>query len=63
MKKSMLTFPLIDKQVCSNCKIILGIDKLSSNVLDVVQDASGMPAVIVRCPVCKTILEWETKCN
>ncbi len=63
MKKSILTFPLIDKQVCSNCKIILGIDKLSSNVLDVVQDASGMPAVIVRCPVCKTILEWETKCN
>ena len=63
MTKSVVTFPVVDKQVCSNCKITLGIDQLSSNVQDITRDAYGMPAILVRCPVCKTLIEWETKCN
>ena len=63
MTTSLVTFPVVDRQVCNNCKITLNGDTLSSNVLDVVHDAYGMPAVMVLCPVCKTPFEWETKCN
>jgi len=63
MSKSLITFPVVDKQVCNNCKITLGIDKLSANVYDITKDPYGMPAVIVRCPVCKSLIEWETKCS
>lgn len=61
MMKPFITFPAVDKQICSNCSITLGLDKLSRNVVDMREDESGMPAVIVRCPVCMTLLEWETK--
>lgn len=60
---SMITFPAADKQTCYNCKTTLGIDKLYSNFISMTKDAWGMPAVIVRCPVCKTPIEWETRSN
>ena len=63
MTKSLVTFPVVDKQTCSNCKITLGIDRLMRNVVNMTQDAYGMPAIMVRCPVCKTLMEWETKGN
>lgn len=64
MSKSLITFPVVvDKQICSNCKITLGIDKLLRNVVDIDKDAYGIPAIMVRCPVCKTLIEWETTCN
>ena len=61
MTKPIVTFPMLDKQTCTNCKITLGMEKLVSNVVDMTQDAYGMPAIMVRCPVCKTLMEWETK--
>ena len=61
--KSMITFPAADKQICYNCKTTLGIDKLYSNFIEMTKDAWGMPAVLVRCPVCKTPIEWETRGN
>ena len=63
MAKSLITFPVVEKQICNNCKITLGIDKLSNNIFEVTQDAYGIPTIIVRCPVCKTLIEWEPKCN
>ena len=63
MTKAIMTFPVVDKQTCYNCKSILGIDKMYHNLMEMTQDASGMPAIIVRCPVCKTPIEWETKGN
>lgn len=63
MAKALITFPVAETQICSNCKITLGIDKLLRNVVDMAEDAYGMPAVMVRCPVCKTVIEWETRCN
>jgi hypothetical protein len=63
MKNSLVTFPVVEKQVCNNCQITLGMDKLLRNVVEMTEDAYGIPAIMVRCPVCKTLLEWETKCN
>lgn len=63
MKKSLIMFPVVEKQICSNCKMTLDMDKLVSNVVDMNEDAYGIPAIKVRCPVCKTLFEWETKCN
>jgi hypothetical protein len=60
----MITFPaVVGEQTCSNCKITLDINKLLRNVVDINKDTYGMPAIMVRCPVCKTIIEWETTCN
>ncbi len=63
MTKSIVTFPAADKQICYKCKTTLGIEKLYSNFIEMTKDAYGMPAVIVRCPVCKTPIEWETRSN
>jgi hypothetical protein len=63
MTKPMMLFPLVEKQICSNCNIQLDSNKLWSNMTKMTEDAYGMPAVMVRCPVCKTLIEWETKCN
>ena len=64
MTGMMITFPLVvEKQVCGNCSMTLGIDKLSRNVVDINKDNYGIPAIIVRCPVCKALMEWETTCN
>jgi len=63
MTRSIITFPAADEQTCYNCKTILGIEDLHLNFIEMTQDAYGMPAVIVRCPVCKTPIEWETKGN
>ena len=60
----MVTFPpILKKQTCRNCNVSLGADELLRNVIDLTEDASGIPAVMVRCPVCKTPMEWETFCN
>ena len=63
MPKPMITFPLVEKQTCNNCKILLDSNNLLKNIINMTEDAYGMPAVMVRCPVCKTLMEWETKCN
>ena len=63
MNRQMITFPVANKQVCSNCKITLGIDKLFNSEIDSTEDAYGMPAIMIRCPFCKTLIEWEMKCN
>ena len=63
MTKPIITFPLVDKQTCGNCKMELGTDRLWTNVTEMTEDAYGIPAVMVRCPVCKALMEWETKCN
>jgi hypothetical protein len=63
MTKSIITFPAADKQTCYNCKTTLGIEKLYANFIEMTKDAYGMPALIVRCPVCMTPIEWETKGN
>jgi RNase P subunit RPR2 len=62
--RQMITFPpVVDKQICSNCKVSLGTDKLIPNLIKMTEDAGGIPAFIVRCPICKSIMEWETQCN
>jgi len=61
--KPLLIFPVANKQICSNCGVSLNMDKLLNNVMNMTEDASGIPAVIVRCPVCKTLMEWETLNN
>lgn len=61
--KSLLTFPIVDKQICTNCKIKLNKEQLSKNVQDITYDGYGLPIILVRCPVCKTLIEWETKCS
>lgn len=61
--ESFITFPAAHKQRCYNCKTVLGIKDLYSNLVEMTRDACGMPAVIVRCPVCKTPIEWETRGN
>lgn len=63
MKKYLLTFPVLEKQKCKNCKIMFDINKLKNNVVGMNEDAYGLPAIMVRCPICKTLFEWETKCN
>jgi hypothetical protein len=63
MIKSMITFPLVEKQTCNNCSMVLDSSNLLKNITNMTEDAYGIPAVIVRCPVCKTLMEWETKCN
>ena len=63
MTKPLMMFPLVEKQTCSNCNMLLDSRNLWSNMTNLTEDASGMPAVMVRCPVCKTLIEWETKCN
>ena len=63
MTKPMMLFPLVEKQICSNCNIQLDSNKLWPNITKMTEDSYGMPAVMVRCPVCKTLIEWETKCN
>jgi len=63
MSKPIITFPLVETQTCRNCSMILTTERLWRNVTDTTEDAYGIPAVMVRCPVCKTIIEWETKCN
>jgi hypothetical protein len=61
--KPLVIFPVANKQTCSNCRVSLNMDKLLNNVIHMTEDASGIPAVIVRCPVCKTLIEWETLNN
>ena len=61
--KPLVIFPVANKQICSNCSVSLNMDKLLNNVTNMTEDASGIPAVIVRCPVCKTLMEWETLNN
>jgi len=63
MAKQVMMFPLLEKQLCSNCKMVLDSNKLWFNITNMTEDAYGMPAVMVRCPICKTLMEWETKCN
>ena len=60
MTKSLITFPAVKHQMCYNCNIKLGIEAFYHNLVEMTQDAYGMPVVIVRCPVCKTLIEWET---
>jgi len=62
MKTSYIVFPAAQKQECMNCKTLLGLDKMWANVVET-RDGYGMPAVIIRCPVCKTLIEWETRLN
>ena len=61
--KPLLIFPVANKQICRNCSVSMNMDTLLSNVMNMTEDASGIPAVIVRCPVCKTLMEWETLNN
>jgi hypothetical protein len=61
--KKLVTFPVVNTQVCGNCKISLSSGELYSNVIDMSEDAYGIPTIMVRCPVCKTPMEWETRCN
>lgn len=63
MEKIVTFPPVVKKQTCSNCNVSLGVGELLRNVIDMTEDAYGIPAVIVRCPVCKTPMEWETFCN
>jgi hypothetical protein len=62
MKTSYIVFPAAQEQECLNCKTKLGIDKIRANVIDT-RDVYGIPAIIIRCPVCKTTIEWETRRN
>ena len=61
--KPLVIFPVANKQTCSNCRVSLNMNTLLNNVTNMTEDASGIPAVIVRCPVCKTLMEWETLNN
>jgi hypothetical protein len=61
--KAMVTFPVVHQQTCGNCRVSLGIERLLDNVVDMTEDAYGFPSIIVRCPVCKTLMEWEMHCN
>ncbi|MFZ5908318.1 MAG: hypothetical protein ACOYVJ_13120 [Nitrospirota bacterium] len=63
MNRPFVTIPVVDTQVCRNCNFTLGIRDLVSNVTDQGKDPYGMPAIMVRCPVCKTLIEWEPRCN
>jgi len=63
MSRPFVTIPVLNTQVCKNCSFTLGIHDLVRNVTDQGKDPYGMPAVMVRCPVCKTIIEWEPRCN
>jgi uncharacterized protein with PIN domain len=63
MSRALVNFPVAEKQICSNCSMVLEKERLSENVIDITQDAYGIPTVVVRCPVCKTLIEWEMKCN
>ncbi|MCG2720846.1 MAG: hypothetical protein L6290_02365 [Thermodesulfovibrionales bacterium] len=63
MSRPFVTIPVPNTQVCKNCNFTLGIHDLVRNVTDQGKDPYGMPAVMVRCPVCKTIIEWEPRCN
>ncbi|MEW6569821.1 MAG: hypothetical protein AB1390_01400 [Nitrospirota bacterium] len=61
--KQLITFPLVEKQTCWNCGTELGTEELLRNMMDRQKDAYGIPAVMIRCPVCKTPFEWETRCS
>ncbi len=63
MINALLTFPVVEQQICTNCQIKLSREQLSKNIHDITYDGYGLPVILVRCPVCKTLLEWETKCN
>jgi hypothetical protein len=60
----LITFPpVVNKQICINCEVSLRAEKLIPNLIEMTEDAGGIPAFIVRCPICKTPMEWETRCN
>ncbi|OGW41191.1 MAG: hypothetical protein A2Y97_11365 [Nitrospirae bacterium RBG_13_39_12] len=63
MMEKLLTFAFLKKQTCGNCKVSLEMNELLRNVIAMTDDAYGIPTVMVRCPVCKTPMEWETSCN
>ena len=63
MKQFVIFPPVVERQRCFNCKVSLGMEKILPNFIDMKDDAYGIPSLIVRCPVCKTAIEWETSSN
>jgi hypothetical protein len=63
MRKLIIFPPVLSTQTCLNCKTPVGADRLPPNLVEMREDAGGMPSFIVRCPVCKTLMEWETRSN
>ena len=62
--RKLITFPpVVNHQVCINCKAPLAAEKLMPNLIEMTDDAGGIPAFIVRCPICKSAMERETQCN
>ena len=62
--RKLITFPpVVSKQTCLNCKVSLGADRLIPSLIEMTEDAWGMPAFIVQCPICRTPMEWETRGN
>jgi hypothetical protein len=62
--EKLLPFAFVKKQTCGNCKeVSLDINELLRNVIAMTDDAYGIPAIMVRFPVCKTPMEWETSSN
>lgn len=60
----LITFPpVVNKQICANCKVSLGAEKLIPSLIEMTEDSVGIPAFIVKCPICKSPMEWETQCN
>jgi hypothetical protein len=50
--KKPLPFVFVKKQTCGNCKeVSLYINELLRNVIAITDDAYGIPAIMVRCPV------------
>ena len=62
--RKLITFPpVVSTQICLNCKVSLGAERLIPNLIEMTEDAGGMPAFIVKCPICRTPMEWETRGN
>ena len=62
--RKLITFPpVVNKQTCINCKVSLGAEKLIPSLIEMTEDAGGIPAFIVKCPICKAAMEWETQAN
>lgn len=61
--QKILTFAVMKKQTCGNCHVSLDMNELQRNMIAMTEDTCGIPSIIVRCPVCKTPMEWETYCN
>ncbi len=61
--KALVTFPVVNKQLCSNCRTSLSFDTLYTRWVDMEWAHYDIPSLVVKCPVCKTLIQWETRCN